>query len=100
LPTPQLVQVIDFVQWTWMPVSVVVDWEEPPRGPNFVPRWPFQLGKPLIRQELVYKLRSNQTQQSTQPIGPCLSFITRISYYYLTASSMWDCHLIVLINSI
>jgi hypothetical protein len=30
----------------------------------------------------------------------CLSFMTRISYYYLTVASMCNCHLIVFANYI
>jgi hypothetical protein len=49
-------EVTDFVEQTGMPVGVALGNEEPPRDLNFVPRWPFQLGKSLIKEELVYKL--------------------------------------------
>jgi hypothetical protein len=41
---------------TRMPLGVALGHEEPPRDPSFEYRWPFQLGKPLIRPELVIKL--------------------------------------------
>jgi hypothetical protein len=56
LPTQEFVQVIDFMEQSGMPISVVLGHEEPPRDPSFVHRCPFQLGKPLIWQELLYKL--------------------------------------------
>jgi hypothetical protein len=56
LPTEELVQVIDFMEQSGMPISVALGHEEPPRDPSFVHRWPFQLRNPLIRQELVYKI--------------------------------------------
>jgi hypothetical protein len=39
-----------------LPISVALDHEEPPWDPSFEFRWPFQLGKPLIRTELVLNL--------------------------------------------
>jgi hypothetical protein len=56
IPTQELMRVIDFVEQTGMPVSAILSTEGPPRDSNFVPRYPFQLGKTLIRQERVYKL--------------------------------------------
>jgi hypothetical protein len=56
MPTQKLVQVIDFMKQTRMSLSVVIGHEEPPQDPSFECRWPFQLGKPLIRPELVLKL--------------------------------------------
>jgi hypothetical protein len=56
MPTQQVVRVLDFMEQTRMPLSVELGHEEPPRDPSFEYRWPFQLGKPLIRLELVLKL--------------------------------------------
>jgi hypothetical protein len=53
LPTQEFVQVIDFMEQSGMPISVALGHEEPPRDPSFVHRCPFQLGKPLIWQELL-----------------------------------------------
>jgi hypothetical protein len=44
------------MEQTRMPLSVELGHEEPPWDPSFEYRWPFQLGKPLIRLELVLKL--------------------------------------------
>jgi hypothetical protein len=46
LPTQKLMQVIDFMEQSGMPISVALGHEEPPRDPSSVPRW----------SELVYKL--------------------------------------------
>jgi hypothetical protein len=43
MPTQQVVQVLDFMEQTSMPVSVALDHEEPPRDPSFEYIWPFQL---------------------------------------------------------
>jgi hypothetical protein len=56
MPT-QVVQVLDFMEQTRMSISVALGHEEPPRDPSFEYRWRFQLGKPLIRPELVLKLQ-------------------------------------------
>jgi hypothetical protein len=56
MPTQEVVQLLDFMEQTRMPLGVSLDHEEPPRDPSFEYRWPFQLGKPLIRPELVLKL--------------------------------------------
>jgi hypothetical protein len=56
MPTQQVVQVFDFMEQSGMPISVALGDEEPPRDPSFEYRWPFQLGKPFIRPELVLKL--------------------------------------------
>jgi hypothetical protein len=52
----QVVSFLDFIEQTRMPLGVALGHEEPPREPSFEYRWPFQLGKPLIRPELVLKL--------------------------------------------
>jgi hypothetical protein len=56
MPTQQVVQDLDFMEQKGMPISVALGREEPPREPSFEYRWPFQLGNPLIRPELVLKL--------------------------------------------
>jgi hypothetical protein len=56
MPTQEVVQLLDFMEQTRMPLGVALGHEEPPRDPSFEYRWPFQLGKPLIRPELVLKL--------------------------------------------
>jgi hypothetical protein len=56
MPTQQVVQIFDFMEQIGMPISVALGHEERPRDPSFEYRWPFQLGKPLIRLELVLKL--------------------------------------------
>jgi hypothetical protein len=54
--TQEFVQVLDFMEQSGMPISVALSHEEPPWDPSFVHRWPFELGKPFIRNELVLKL--------------------------------------------
>jgi hypothetical protein len=56
MPTQQVVQVLDFMEQLGLPISVALGHEEPPRDPSYEFRWPFQLGKPLIRTELVLKI--------------------------------------------
>jgi hypothetical protein len=56
MPTQEVVKLLDFMEETRMPLGVAFGHEEPPRDPSFEFRWPFQLGKPLIRPELVLKL--------------------------------------------
>jgi hypothetical protein len=56
MPTQEVVQLLDFMEQIRMPLGVALGHEEPPRDPSFEYRWPFQLGKPLIRPELVPKL--------------------------------------------
>jgi hypothetical protein len=56
MPTQEVVKLLGFMEETRMPLGVALGHEEPPRDPNFEYRWPFQLGKPLIRPELVLKL--------------------------------------------
>jgi hypothetical protein len=56
MPTQEVVQLLDFMEQTRMPLGVALGHEEPPRDPSFEYRWPFQLRKPLIRPELVLKL--------------------------------------------
>ena len=56
MPTEQLARVISFVESLRLPVSAIIGTAEPPKDPNFVPRWPFEIGKPLVRPELVKKL--------------------------------------------
>ena len=57
MPTEQLAQVISFQEETGLPLDALLgNAEPPPPDKNFVPRWPFELGQPLIRSELVKKL--------------------------------------------
>jgi hypothetical protein len=56
MPTQKVVKLLGFMEETRMPLGVALDHEEPPQDPSFEYRWPFQLGKPLIRPELVLKL--------------------------------------------
>ena len=56
MSTEQLANVISFVEEIGMPVSAILGVEEPPTDPNFVPRWPFKLGSPLVMPDLVNKL--------------------------------------------
>ena len=56
MSTEQLAKIISFVEETGMPASAILGAEEPHKDPNFVPRWPFKLGEPLVRPELVKKL--------------------------------------------
>jgi hypothetical protein len=46
---------LGFMEETRMPLVVALCHEEPLRDPSFEYRWPFQLGKPLIRPKLVLK---------------------------------------------
>jgi hypothetical protein len=50
------VKLLGFMEETRMPFDVALDHEEPPRDPSFEYRWPFQLGKPIVKPELVLKL--------------------------------------------
>jgi hypothetical protein len=56
MPTQEVVKLLGFMEETRMPLGVALGHEEPPRDPSFEYRWPFHLGKPLIRPELVLKL--------------------------------------------
>jgi hypothetical protein len=56
MPTQEVVKLLGFMEETRIPLGVALSHEEPPWDPSFEYRWPFQLGKPLIRQELVLKL--------------------------------------------
>jgi hypothetical protein len=56
MPTQEVVKLLGFMEETRMPLGVALGHEEPPRDPSFEYRWPFQLGKPLIRLEIVLKL--------------------------------------------
>jgi hypothetical protein len=56
MPTQEVVKLLDFIEQTRMPLGVALGHEEPPQDPCFEHRWPFQLGKPLIRPELVLQL--------------------------------------------
>jgi hypothetical protein len=56
MPTQEVVRHLGFMEETRMPLVVALGHEEPPRDPSFEYRWPFQLGKPLIRPELGLKL--------------------------------------------
>jgi hypothetical protein len=56
MPTQEVVKLLGFMEETRMPLGVALGHEEPPRGPCFEYRWPFQLRKPLIRPKLVLKL--------------------------------------------
>jgi hypothetical protein len=52
MPTPEVMKLLGFMEETRMPLGVALSHEEPPRDPCFEYRWPFQLGKPLVRPEL------------------------------------------------
>jgi hypothetical protein len=56
MPTQEVVKLLSFMEEIRMPLGVALSHEEPPRDPSFEYRWLFQLGKPLIRPELVLKL--------------------------------------------
>jgi hypothetical protein len=56
MPTQEVVKLLGFMEETRMSLGVALGHEEPPWDPCFEYRWPFQLGKPLIRPELVLKL--------------------------------------------
>jgi hypothetical protein len=56
MPTQEVVKLVGFMEETRMPLGVALGHEELPRDPSFEYRWPFQLGKPLVRPELVLKL--------------------------------------------
>jgi hypothetical protein len=56
MPTQEVVKLLGFMEEIRMPLGVALGHEEPPRDPSFEYRWPFQLGKPHIRPELVLKL--------------------------------------------
>jgi hypothetical protein len=56
MPTQEVVKLLGFMEETRMPLGVALSHEEPPRDPSFEYRWPFQLGKPLVKPEVVFKL--------------------------------------------
>jgi hypothetical protein len=56
MPTQEVLKLLGFMEETRMPLGVALAHEEPPQDPSFEYGWPFQLGKPLIRPELVHKL--------------------------------------------
>jgi hypothetical protein len=56
MPTQEVVKLLGFMEEIRMPLGVALIHEEPPRDPSFEYRWPFQLGKPLVKPELVLKL--------------------------------------------
>jgi hypothetical protein len=56
MPTQEVVKLLGFMEETRMSLGVALVHEEPPQDPSFEYRWPFQLGKPLIRPELVLNL--------------------------------------------
>jgi hypothetical protein len=56
MPTQEVVKLLGFMEETMMPLGVALGHEEPPQDPSFEYRWTFQLGKPLVRPELVLKL--------------------------------------------
>jgi hypothetical protein len=56
MPTQEVVKLLGFMEETRMPLGVALGHEEPPWDPSFEYRWPFQLGKPLVRPELVLNL--------------------------------------------
>ena len=52
----ELAQVIYFYEQTKMPIGGILGLEDLPADNNFVPRWRFELGQPLVKPELVNKL--------------------------------------------
>jgi hypothetical protein len=56
MPIPEVVKLLGSMEETRMPLGVALNHEEPPRDPSFEYRWPFQLGKHLVKPELVLKL--------------------------------------------
>jgi hypothetical protein len=56
MPTWEVVKLLGFMEEIRMPLGVALGHEEPPRDPSFEYRWPFQLGKPLVKPELVLRL--------------------------------------------
>jgi hypothetical protein len=62
MPTQEVVKLLGFMEETRMPLGVALVHEEPPRDPSFEYRWPFQLGKPLVKPELVLKLSPKMYQ--------------------------------------
>jgi hypothetical protein len=56
MPTQEVVKLLGFMEETRMPLGVALDHEEPPWDPSFEYIWPFQLGKPLVKPELVLEL--------------------------------------------
>jgi hypothetical protein len=52
----EMAQVIYFYEQTKMPLGGILSLEDLPVDRNFIPRWCFQLGQPLVKPELVNKL--------------------------------------------
>jgi hypothetical protein len=59
MTTQEVVMLLDLMDETRMPLGVALGHKEPPCDPSFEYRWPFQLGKPLIRLRLLLKLSPN-----------------------------------------
>nr|TKW01054.1 hypothetical protein SEVIR_8G151800v2 [Setaria viridis] len=56
LPLELQIQIIKFMEDTCLSLPEVLGQAEPPPPEKTVPKWPFELGKPLARPELVRKL--------------------------------------------
>jgi hypothetical protein len=56
MSTEEPAHVINFYEQTKMPLGGILGLEDLPAHKNFVPRWRFQLGQPLVRPKLVNKL--------------------------------------------
>jgi hypothetical protein len=56
MPVEELANVISFYEQIKMPLGGILGLEDLPANKNIVPRWRFQLGQPLVKQELVNKL--------------------------------------------
>jgi hypothetical protein len=55
----QLAHVIEFYEQIGMPIGGILGLQDLPTDKNFVPRWCFELGQPLVKPELVNKLPTN-----------------------------------------
>jgi hypothetical protein len=55
----QLAHVIEFYEQIGMPIGGILSLQDLPTDKNFVPRWCFELGQPLVKPELVNKLPTN-----------------------------------------
>ena len=63
MPTEDLVNVIKFQEETGLPLDALLGNADPPSPDrNIVPRWPFKLGQPLVRPELVKKLTTKMNR--------------------------------------
>ena len=56
MPLEQQIKVVQFMSETGLSLDAVLGQNKPPPSEKVIPKWPFELGKPLVRPKLVWKL--------------------------------------------